>query len=182
MVPLDTLLKLAPPTFTQRFQEFGDSLDHRLMIWFDTWDMFAKHPLTGIGPGSFRPYLLESRPGVFNFYGIGSGTGEIYVPGQPENGYLKILYEGGLAGAMAAVLVAGDALRRALKVIRTSAADAPARSDAIAALAALATFAITFVTLFTWSDARISGFCMILLGIIWWRSLELSRDAVTARR
>jgi O-antigen ligase len=140
--------------------------------------MFADHPLTGIGMGSFRTYLLETRPGVVNYYGIGQATGAMYVPDQPENGYLKILYEGGIVGSIAVLIFVGASVRRALQLIWRSDRDSHARTETIAALAGMTTFAITFVTLFTWTDARMSALFTILISVVWWRSIELSRAPV----
>src|SRR5258706_4619415 len=128
--------------------------------------MFADHPLTGIGPGSFRAYLIETQPTVLDHYGYGAETGIAYIPDQPESGYLKILYEGGIAGSIAGLILAGDALRRAISVITGNHADSDARTEGIAALAGLITFAVTFVTLFTVSDARIAAIFAFLLAVI----------------
>ena len=76
---------------------------------------------------------------------------------QPENGYLKILYEGGIAGSIAVLLVIGDSIRRALTVIASNNADSDARTESIAALAGLVSLGVTFVTCFTMSDGRIMG-------------------------
>jgi len=142
--------------------------------------MFADHPYTGIGPGSFKFYLLKTQPTVFNYYGIGEGAGVAYIPDQPENGYLKILYEGGIAGSLAVLLVVGDALRRALGVITGKDAEPDARTECLAALAALLVFGATFVTLFTVGDPRIAALFAFLLAVIWHRSLERARAASKA--
>jgi O-antigen ligase len=169
---LELWIDMLPDTISERFAHVEQELQNRIEIWFDTWDMFADHPLTGIGLGSFKPYLLETRPGVYNYYGIGSATGVPYIPDQPENGYLQILYEGGIIGTMAALLVVGDAIRRAFAVVAGAGSDADARTECIAALAALATFAVTFVTLFTVTDPRIGALLVFLLAVIWHRSLR----------
>ena len=165
----DVWLSLFPVTLQSRIREIPDALDGRLLIWFDTWDMFADHPATGIGFGSFRPYLLQTRPGVTDYYGIGAGTGVDYIPDQPENGYLKILYEGGIVGSTAALLLVGDAVRRAVK--GAASASAEARTECIAALAGLLTFGATFMTLFHAGEARIDALLAFLLAVIWHRSL-----------
>jgi O-antigen ligase len=167
---LDPLLEVLPATLSERFLNIGDALNSRIAIWFDTWDMFAEHPLTGIGPGSFREYLLATRPGLFNYYGIGSATGVPYIPDQPESGYLTILYEGGVLGSIAALLIAGDAIRRALAVIAAEDSSADARTETIAALAGLTAFAITFTTLFTLSEPRVGAVFAFFLAVIWYRS------------
>jgi O-antigen ligase len=168
----DVWLDVLPTTMRERFLRIGEEFASRWFIWFDTWEMFAEQPLTGIGLGSFRSYLLETRPGTFNYYGIGAAAGVPYVPDQPESGYLKILYEGGLLGSLAALLVAGEAVRRGLAVIADRAASSTARTECIAALAGLTTFGLTFVTLFTIGDARLGALLALLLAVIWHRSLE----------
>ena len=170
LIPVETWMEILPRPIAERFQQSREALDHRLEIWFDTWNMFAQHPLTGIGLGSFQSYLVDTRPGVFYYYGIGAAQGTAYIPDQPESGYLKILYEGGIAGSIAALLVAGDAVRRAIGIIAVRNADA--RSEGIAALAGLATFAATFITLFTASDPRVAALLAFLLAVIWHRSLQ----------
>lgn len=167
LVPVSLWLDLLPDAVAARFAHVEEEFRIRLMIWFDTWDMFARHPLTGIGPGSFQPYLLDTRPGMTGYYGIGMGHGADYVPVQPESGYLTILYEGGLAGAAAALLLAADALRRAIAVLVRRSSDANARTETIAALAGLATFAVTFTTLFTVGDPRIAAQLMFFLAVLW---------------
>ena len=163
-------LGMLPDTLQSRIRELPEAFDARLTIWFDTWDMFADHPATGIGFGSFRPFLLQTRPGVTNYYGIGTATGVEYIPDQPESGYLKILYEGGIVGSTAALLLAGDAVRRALKGAVGASADA--RTECIAALAAFVTFGVTFTTLFTVGDPRLGALLAFLLAVIWNRSLS----------
>lgn len=180
LTPLDTWLNVLPAAVSERFVRSRLEFEDRIAIWFDTWSMFADHPLTGIGLGSFRPFLVETRPTVFNYYGIGEAAGVAYIPDQPESGYLKVLYEGGIAGSIAALVVAGDAIRRALAVIAGSDADSDARSEAIAALAGLLTFGLTFVTLFTISDPRIAAMFAFLLAVIWHRSLQRARVAPIA--
>ncbi|MBI3525704.1 MAG: O-antigen ligase family protein [Betaproteobacteria bacterium] len=177
LTPVETWLNVFPASVAQRLLQSRTEFEDRLFIWGDTWDMFANHPLTGIGLGSFQSYLAATRPTVFNYYGIGEAAGVVYIPDQPESGYLKILYEGGIAGSVAALLVAGDALRRAISVIGGKNADSDARTEVIAALAGLTTFAITFITLFTVSDKRIAGIFAIFLAVIWHHSLRYAHHA-----
>jgi len=172
LIQFDTWLSILPTALTARLYYVPSDFENRFMIWFDTWDMFADHPLTGIGLDSFQSYLIKTRPGVSNFYGIGKAQGVEYIPNQAENGYLTIFYEGGLAGSIAALLVVGDALRRALAVVVNRGTIARARSECIAALAGLLTFGGTFMTLFTASDARTAGMFAFFLAVIWHHSLQ----------
>ena len=172
LTPMDMWMSIVPTAVTQRFLQSHVEFGHRLEIWFDTWDMFANQPLTGIGLGSFKAYLMKTQPTMLNFYGLGEAAGVTYVPDQPESGYFKILYEGGIAGSLAALLVVGDALRRAFGVIAGNQAGPDARTECIAALAALLVFGATFVTLFTMGDQRIAALFAFLLAVIWHRSLQ----------
>jgi O-antigen ligase len=180
LVPPEIWLGLLPTGVIDRLAASRVEFGYRLEIWFDTWKMFADHPYTGIGPASFQHYLLATQPAILNYYGIGSAEGVPYVPDQPESGYLKILYEGGICGSLAALVIAGAALTRGLGVAVSRDADSDARTECIAALAALAVFSATFVTLFTVSDRRIAGLFVFLLAVIWHRSLQLARAAPRA--
>jgi O-antigen ligase len=177
LVPTETWLGLLPTGVIDRFLASRVEFAYRLEIWFDTWRMFADNPYTGIGPGSFQHYLIATQPAITSYYGIGESTGVPYVPDQPESGYLKILYEGGICGALAALIVAGAALTRGLGVAVSRNADQDARSECVAALAALTVFSATFVTLFTVSDRRIAALLVFLLAVIWHRSLQLGHAA-----
>jgi O-antigen ligase len=181
MMPAATWLDIMPTTVADRFMTLQGDLEIRYRIWFDTWDMFADHPLTGIGPGSFRPYLIETQPTVLDHYGYGALTGTGYIPDQPESGYLKLLYEGGILGAIAALLVAGDALRRAMALVASKHALPDARTESIAALAGIITFGTTFVTLYTPSDPRVAAIFAFFLAVIWHRSLQLAQTAPKAK-
>lgn len=180
LMPSETWLSFVPAAVTERFVTLRGDFEIRREIWFDTWNMFADHPLAGIGLGSFQSYLIETQPTVFNYYGIGTAAGIAYIPDQPESGYLKILYEGGIAGSIAALLVAGDALRRAIGVIAGNITNSDARTEGIAALAGLMTFSATFVTLFTVGDPRMAAILAFLLAVIWHRSLEHERGTPKA--
>jgi O-antigen ligase len=179
LVPLDTWMGILPAAVAERFSNSREEFLHRIMIWFDTWHMFADHPLTGIGFGSFRDYLKATQPAVSNYYGLGEAEGIAYVPDNPESGYFKILYEGGIIGSLAVLIVIFDALRRMLGVISSS-TNPDARTEAIAALAALMVFSVTFVTLFTVADNRIGALVAFFLALIWHRSLQRAQPAPRA--
>jgi len=180
LMPIETWQNIVPATIMVRFADLSADFESRREIWFDTWNMFADHPLAGIGLHSFRSFLIETRPTVFNYYGMGDAEGVVYIPDQPENGYLKILYEGGIAGSIAVLLVIGDSIRLALTVIASNNADSDARTEGIAALAGLASLGVTFVTCFTMSDGRITGILAFFLAVIWHRSLQRAQVASKA--
>jgi O-antigen ligase len=180
LMPAEIWVNIVPTAVSQRFMSLGEDLEIRRNIWLDTWDMFADHPLTGIGLGSFQSYFIETRPTNLNYNGIGTQEGVVYIPDQPESGYFKILYEGGIIGSLGALLVALDALRRAIVVITRNHADHVARTETIAALTGLMTFGVTFVTLFNVGDPRIAAMFVFFLAIIWHRSLGRAQLTPTA--
>lgn len=165
-------LVLLPTQLAERLANSQVEFMQRVEIWFDTWDMFANQPLTGIGFGGFQRYLIETRPLVFNFYGIGSETGSSYIPDQPESGYFKILYESGILGTLAALILLFETLRRALIGVADSTPEM--RTEVVAALAGLLAFGATFATQFTAGDPRILALLAILLAVIWRPSLPQS--------
>lgn len=167
----DLLVSLLPDQIAARMADQQSDWEFRKSIWFDTWDMFANQPLTGIGFGAFQHYLLDTRPMVFNYYGIGEGTGTIYVPDQPESGYFKIFYETGILGSLAALLLIVETLRRAGVGMLRHKAHPHARSEIAASLAGLIAMSFTFAAQFTLGDARMLMLLLIMMAMIWRYSL-----------
>jgi O-antigen ligase len=170
-------ISVLPGSFANRLGNSHEELMIRVDIWMDTWDMFKNHPVTGIGFSGFQQYLLDTRPMVTNYYGIGVAEGVPYIPNQPESGYFKILYEGGILGTLAVLVLIGATLRRAFVGIASAHVSADERSQVIAALAGLAAFAITFATLFTTVDPRMLALFAILLAVVWQPSVPQSSPA-----
>jgi hypothetical protein len=83
-------------------------------------------------------------------------------------------------GATALLLVVGDALRRGIAVAAGIGMDADARTECIAALAALTTFGVTFVTVFTVNDPRVGALLAFVLAVLWHRSMQRVRSASAA--
>ena len=177
-LPLGVYQAVVPRSVAARFAYVDQSAQERVKIWFDTWRMFADQPLQGIGLGSFRSYMAESSSVTRNFYGIGSRSGgDVYIPNQPESGYFKILYEGGLLGSLAALILLGATLARFFVVLHSRTLSADKKSEAIAAMTSLTVFAITFVTLFTISERRIVVLLALMMAFIWAPSLSRPRAA-----
>lgn len=173
----DLWMGLLPSSFATRLGSSHEELMIRVSIWMDTWDMFANHPVTGIGFGGFQQYLLDTRPMVTNYYGIGVAEGVPYIPSQPESGYFKILYEGGILGSLAVLVLIGATLRRGIATIANRHTSADERSQVIAGLAGLSAFAITFATLFNTVDPRVLALFAILLAVAWQPSVRQSNPA-----
>ena len=181
LMPADVWRDLLPAAVMERFRNPGEDWAIRVRIWLDTWSMFTDHPLTGIGFGGFRDYLKATQPTMFNYYGMGDAAGIAYIPDNPESGYFKILYEGGILGSLAVAVAVLAALARAFRVIGSRLADAGARNEVLAAVVGLSVFGVTFVTLFTASDGRLAALLALFFAFIWHRSLELERPAPAAR-
>lgn len=159
---METWHYILPAAIYERFRDVDQDLLGRTKIWFDYWDMFADHPLTGIGFGGFKPYLDATRPTISNFY---------YTAGV-ESGYFTILYETGILGSLAFLIMVGDAFRRAITRIVDNKTNPDTRTELFASLAALVTLGGTFITLNTLADQRIAALFVVFLAVILHRSLQ----------
>lgn len=175
-LPSSFWLSVLPESIISRYENLDVSLEYRLHIWFDTWKMFSDQPLWGIGPGSFREYLRTTNPSATGYYGIGGSAGVEYIPDQPESGYLKILYEGGLIGVSCTLIIVFGAIKKVFGVLRRSFVTADLKTEALAAIFGLIVFSLGFVTLFTVADERDAAIFALLLAVIW-KCAEQSRSA-----
>lgn len=173
LIPTATLIDMLPKEIASRLPNVEESMHVRMKLWFDTWDMFADHPLSGVGLGGFKAYLIAKNPGLHNYMGMGSPLGGGYIPDQPESGYFKILYESGIIGSLAATLLLLATLHRAARVILSPAAPQAWKAEVVGAMAALLVFAMTFATLFTLSDEKNVVILVLPLAVIWARSIAL---------
>jgi len=147
----DQLFSLLPPDLQKRFITVDESASVRYGIWAATFKIFLSNPLLGVGLGNYREYLV---------HGAGLSVAASFVPDQPESGYLKVLYEVGALGSVALVWAIWGSIKRIAENLRSPVPDV--RSRAWATAAALGVFLVTFVTLFTTSDAR-NAFILVLL-------------------
>lgn len=157
----DGLIGLLPVELQKRFVAVDESAALRLKIWSDSFAIFVAHPLFGIGPGNYREYLAVASGLTANFGSLPSG---LVIPDQPESGYLKILYEVGILGTIGMVWFMVGVGARISFNLRSPLPEV--RSRAWAASAALGVFLVTFVTLFTTSDARSAFIPALLIGIV----------------
>lgn len=178
-VPESAWRAITPESLVSRYEDIGYAVEYRVNIWFDTWAMFADQPVWGIGPGSFREYLRTTNPSARGYYGIGGLAGVEYIPDQPESGYLKILYEGGLIGVLCMTVIALGAIWKIFETIRNREVDEDRKTEVLAAALALVVFSISFVTLFTVADERNAAIFGFLLAVIW-HSASAQTDAATA--
>jgi len=160
------LLNVLPVEVVKRFEATDESTEARMDIWSDSWRIIEESPLVGIGPGNYQEYWMGQNPKLRRAKEAG-----MFVPDQPESGYLKILYEGGMFGAVGALIFLGGFVLSALRQLRGTEAD---RTAAWAALLGLGVFLATFTTLFTTSDAR-NAITLVLLATL----LAPQRDAAS---
>ena len=88
-----------------------------------------------------------------------------YVPGQPESGYLTILYEMGLLGALGFVLVLISTVGHIVRNLVVG-DNFHFRSYTWAVVAGSTVYFLCFLTLFTPSDARNAILPVILLAVL----------------
>lgn len=141
----DVLLsKVLPVSSIKRMEKSSSDLEGRRKVWKDSWRVFEFSPLTGIGPGNYREFLMQERPSLRQFYERGG-----YVPTMPENGYLKIFYEVGIIGSVGVLYFFICTMCALFRNIF-------GQQDAIsvASIASLLVFLATFLTIFTIADMR----------------------------
>jgi O-antigen ligase len=146
-----------PATLAHRLANLGQGADSRVDIWIDSWHLFVEHPVAGLGPGNYREALMRERPSLRGLHELGE-----YVPDQPENGYLKILFETGAIGAAGVLAFAVALCRNGI----ARAASEEAQSYKLAALFAMLAFSFSFATLFTVSDHRNLMIVVVMIAIM----------------
>jgi O-antigen ligase len=109
------LYLFAPAAVRQRFQSTsGGELEIRSDIWAAALDIYAEHPILGVGVNNF-PVAYAQLPVVpanATQRRLLQGE-ELLVPPHAQNLYLNIMAEEGLLGLMAFLLFAGASMRRA---------------------------------------------------------------------
>lgn len=138
--------ELLPKSILARFQTVNASSEVRFRIWTnDFYHIFKRYPATGIGLGTYQENFMREHPNTRNLPAFGG-----YVPDQPESGYLKILYEGGIIGGVAGLIW----LLWFVTAVFRSGPGSGDRTSAIAALGMLLVFLVSFITIFTPSDGK----------------------------
>ncbi|MXV15791.1 O-antigen ligase family protein [Hufsiella ginkgonis] len=77
-----------------RAKNLSDDYLFRQSIWKEAFQIFQKHPYLGIGSGNYQDHVMIHAQGQY----LEIEEGKLVYFDQPENGYLKILVELGLAG------------------------------------------------------------------------------------
>ncbi len=146
--PRRTIDYLLPQSARARLEHRRQAFLGRLQIWQKTWHIFKEKPITGIGLGNYQEYLMRENPTLRSLHRLGG-----YVPNMPESGYLKILYEGGILGALGCLFLIGGIVYSGFKIVTTKSTQR-GRVLVWSTLFGLAVFMATFLTVFTISDPR----------------------------
>lgn len=140
--------KAMPREVVKRFELTKSSAEGRYIVWQDSWIIFTEYPITGIGIGNYQEYWLRKNPALRRYENVGD-----LIPNQPESGYLKVLYEGGLVGLLAGLYFVMGIVRNSVRTLRSGKTE-ETKSIAWAVLGGMIAFLVTYTTLFTSSDPR----------------------------
>jgi O-antigen ligase len=142
-----------------RMLRIENSVDIRLNIWNEKWNLLKSHLIGGIGPGNYQEFLMRADPSL---RAIKAERG--YVPGQPESGYLKILFETGILGLLGMVIFFIGNAAKMMKYFLHFLQGKPL-GIYVSASFAIIVFALCYITLFTTSDSRNSLIFLIMYAI-----------------
>ena len=153
-------MAVVPIEVVKRFEKTESSFEGRFQVWKDSWHVFLDNPLTGIGPGTYQEYLMRKTPQLRRAKEKGA-----FVPRQPENGYLKILYETGLLGIVGIFYFLWGFGKQLYKNLQQK-NEIEVVSRSLAMGLGLLVFLATFITLFTISDARNAIIPVLLFSLL----------------
>lgn len=153
----NVIKRIVPEGVYARFTTVEQSTSGRLAIWGKAWDIFLENPVSGVGPGNYKGYLISKDP-VLKRY---SENGR-FVPSQPESGYLKIIVETGFFGILAMLFLSAWIVKQFIKNRRLKANKMYIWATSLSMLVYL----MTFTTLFTPGDARNALLFIILLAFM----------------
>jgi O-antigen ligase len=101
-------LALAPAALKERFdpQRGQNDLAARVDLWKAAGEIYADHPLLGVGPNNFPDAYAElpTRPGFSPYHRL-QLEDEFVRPPHAHNLYLNVLAEEGAVGAIALILL-----------------------------------------------------------------------------
>jgi len=106
----------------------GDTLQHRLGFWKNTWAMIQDHPLKGVGPMNWRIHFVKYGLGDID-YNVMNGITAIQ---RPHNDYLWVLAEQGWPGFLLMLGGLGLVTISALKIFQSASGSAPFAQAALA--------------------------------------------------
>lgn len=151
------VIKRVVPNVYARFTTVEQSTSGRLAIWNKAWNIFLENPVSGVGPGNYKGYLISKNPSLKRYSEHGG-----FVPSQPESGYLKIIVETGFFGILAMLFLSAWIVKQFIKNRRLKINNMYIWATSLSMLVYL----MTFITLFTPGDARNALLFIILLAFM----------------
>lgn len=141
----------------KRAETGRNDFEFRYSIWVKAYGFFTKNPVTGIGIGSYQPYVaIHDKEQVWKVNGE-----EIYFD-HPESGYLLWLVEFGIINFLILIIsllyllkpfkIVKDKIRLAKKIIVLE--------------AGLLGWLISFMTVYSLGDRRIMVMLVILIALL----------------
>jgi O-antigen ligase len=150
--------EILPSDLRTRMEHSDGKFNGRTDVWSETWYIFEDRPITGIGLGAYKSYLIKTNYQMRKLAASGHAT---KVPTMPENGYLKILYETGVIGSFSLFSLVLLLMFRCLKEIVRSTGSSATFMYAVAMAGAV--FLASFFTIFTLADSRNATLLVLLL-------------------
>ena len=152
-----------------RVANVNDSADQRYAYWNGAVAIFSKHPFLGIGLGNYQNYVSIHMQEQYWEYADG-----IEYVDHPENGYLKLLAEYGIAGFLIMLSFFITPIVRAVKALLQ---DFQGNKMLLFLIASIVSWMVAFTTMYSFSDLRIFVQVISLLCI----TLTLSNKALAKR-
>jgi tetratricopeptide (TPR) repeat protein len=142
---------LATPLLATRFAQGGDAL--RIDLWRSALTLFANHPLTGTGPGTWAQLKLAANP---------AGAANLVLP-HVHDLYLQVLSEEGIAGLVALLILGFCVARRLLQAMRSS--DSSLRAESLAVTLGLVAVGGQCLTD---NVTNLPAVCLLLVAVVAW--------------
>ncbi|MBS9524519.1 O-antigen ligase family protein [Litoribacter alkaliphilus] len=130
-----------------RAEKVDDSLNFRLLIWKESFDIFLQNPFLGIGTGNFQAYITIYAPHLY----WPQLSGEIMYMDHPENGYLKLLTEYGLVAFSLQFYILASLLYYSISKFYKRAQN----YNLLFITSSIIGFGISFITVYSLGDKRI---------------------------
>lgn len=137
----------------------GEMGNIRFEYWKAAVELFKTHILTGIGVGNYQPFVS-----FFDQDQYWESFGEFEYIVHPESGYLKLLVELGVVSSVVFLFLLFEPLLSSVKIWLQVTSE---RKEIVLVLvAALFCWMVSFVTVFSFADARIMILVATLLAIL----------------
>lgn len=135
------------PKILKRTENLDEDYQFRKSLWTEAISIAEKHRIMGIGLGNYQDYIIKHVPSQY----IELKDGSYLYFDQPENGYLKVLVELGVAGLATCLLLIILPVINAVYRYAIGEID----SGILVHIASIVTWLIAFNTVYSIYDYRI---------------------------